>query len=64
MKILMLHRQQSAVGYYRTWLPARYLAKQGHEVYWWENDRSFRKMGRDAKARSKWFGNHGPFDIV
>jgi len=64
MKILMLHRQQSAVGYYRTWLPARHFAEKGHEVYWWETERSFRKMGHDQKARNKWFNDHGPFDII
>lgn len=37
MRILALHRQQSAVGYYRTWLPARALAAAGHDVTWWED---------------------------
>lgn len=32
MKILALHRQQSAVGYYRTFVPAKLMAKAGHEV--------------------------------
>lgn len=32
MKIILLHRQHSAVGYYRTQLPARILSKLGHEV--------------------------------
>lgn len=32
LRILMLHRQASAVGYYRTQLPARVLRAAGHEV--------------------------------
>ena len=32
MKILLLHRQHTAVGYYRTLLPSRILTKLGHEV--------------------------------
>lgn len=32
MKILMIHRQQSSVCYYRTILPARALREAGHEV--------------------------------
>jgi glycosyltransferase involved in cell wall biosynthesis len=41
-RILMLHRQQSAVGYYRSWVPARYLHSKGYDVSWWE-DRPYTK---------------------
>jgi len=46
MKVLMLHRQQSAVGYYRTWVPARYLAAHGHTVDWRE-DQPYKKEIKD-----------------
>ena len=65
MKILMLHRQQSAVGSYRTWVPARYLMSKGHEVTYWEDAPYRHKIGRDKDARHKWLMDHqGEFDII
>lgn len=37
LRILILHRQQSAVGYYRAHLPARALRELGHEVTTFED---------------------------
>jgi len=43
MRVLVLHRQQSAVGYYRQWIPARALARAGHEVTWQEEHPWFKR---------------------
>lgn len=61
MKILALHRQQSAVGYYRTWLPARTLRALGHDVTWWEDRPYFKAMTRNPP---RWHRENGPFDLI
>ena len=55
-RVLVLHRQQSAVGYYRQWVPARALARAGWEVTWSEERPWFRRPQleewiRDQAAR-------------
>ena len=61
MKILALHRQQTAVGYYRTWMPARTLAKLGHEVTWWEGCNYITAM---KGAPIDWLAKNGPYDLI
>lgn len=61
MKIVALHNQQSAVAYYRTWIPARILERLGHDVTWWE-DMTFKKAMRHNP--NKWYRHNGPFDFV
>lgn len=51
LKILALHRQNSAVGYYRTWLKARSLKDMGHKVLWWERE-SYNTLLRPKRWRS------------
>jgi hypothetical protein len=71
LKILCLHRQHSAVGYYRTWTRARLLKEMGHEVTWFEdepyhlalkpkNKVSDRNLWPDEWLRE----NFGVFDII
>lgn len=62
MKILILCRQSSAVGYYRSTIPARILRKLGHEVTYVEGETYRTWMKPNAED---WFrGNLGKFDLV
>lgn len=61
MRILMLHRQQSAVGYYRTELPARALRAFGHTVTTFDEPYD-RVMHPEPYA---WIGEQaGKFDLI
>jgi hypothetical protein len=63
-RVLCLHRQQSAVGYYRTWLPARHLAKQGYKVTWWEDEPYKRKFGPKEKLEEWFTAQQGKYDVI
>ena len=64
-RILFLHRQQSAVGYYRTWLPARHLHAKGYPVKWWEEGPARRRLGQTPEKRGKWLQEHiKSFDLI
>ena len=70
LKILCLHRQNTAVGYYRTRVRARMLKALGHEVKWSEEKPYYeflrdKKKGKVKKWAEEWFMNHlGEFDIL
>jgi hypothetical protein len=59
----MLHRQQSAVGYYRTWVPARFLKESGkYDITYWE-EATFKRM---MKPNPKQFvlDHKDKFDLI
>jgi glycosyltransferase involved in cell wall biosynthesis len=65
MKILVLHRQQSGVGYYRSWIPARALADRGHTVVWREDAPYKKWMVRESGSIEHWVKeNVGKFDVI
>lgn len=62
LKVLFATRQNSAVGYYRHWVPARLMREAGHEVVVHENGR-FRDWAKPDFP--SWCREHqGQFDIV
>ena len=70
LRILVLHRQNSAVGYYRQWCKARMLERLGHEVTWWEDHTYHRNLkprkGCDIREwPEQWFREHiNEFDLI
>ena len=72
LRILALHRQNSAVAYYRTWTRCRSLRDLGHDVKWWEHDTyqknlrpdNYRKTNKKLWAE-KWLLDHlDHFDLL
>src|SRR5262245_64241809 len=60
--ILVAHRQPSACGYYRMWVPARYLQKKGYKVTWWEDQPYFKAM---KPSVFKWISDNAhKFNLV
>ncbi len=53
-RVLFLHRQQTAVGYYRQWVPARALSRAGWPVTWREDRPWSRTWGRTPEERAAW----------
>lgn len=70
LRILILHRQNSAVGYYRQWCKGRILHALGHEVTWWETNTYHKnlkpKKGCDIREWPRqWFQEHfNNFDLL
>jgi hypothetical protein len=72
MKILIMNRQDTAVGYYRSWLPGRALRALGHEVttfehstYWHALRPADPKKTPREQWTQEWLREHvGKFDLL
>ena len=72
MKILLIHRQSSAVGYYRCWVRGRVLKRLGYDVTYWENSvyakdlkpRNFKRLPPKAWVEGWLKENVGKFDLM
>lgn len=63
-KILVLHRQTTACGYYRQWIPSRYLASRGYDVTW-DESKTYRERVGDISQLDNWARAYeGPFDLL
>lgn len=64
-RVAMWHRQKTAIGYYRTVVPARWLQRQGYEVDFREKGTLSSEWGSTEEALEKWAKeHHGIYDLV
>lgn len=72
MRILLVHRQASAVGYYRCWTRGRILKRLGYDVTCWDGSvyskdlkpKNFKRMPPKAWVETWLKENVGEFDLL
>src|SRR3990172_2295324 len=65
MRLLMLHSEHTAVGYFRILLPAQRLARLGHEVVCFPDAPPHESLKSKSIDPAKWYDDHSQdFDLV